>query len=128
MDLRSGIQQNTVSHRCTVLDTGVLQHHTAIADFCERTDIGTGSNDVGKSKAKCFCFLIHLRPELVVADAHHQQAVLPPQLRQISKAANHRNTTDLSAYGLSIVYESTVVLVHCLFCNHASEAACTNQQ
>ena len=71
VDLCSGIQQNTATNGCTVLDASVLQHHTAVSHLGIRTDIGTGSNDVGEPIAKCFCFLIHLRPELVAADAHH---------------------------------------------------------
>ena len=88
VDFCSGIQQNTVSDRRTVLDTSVLQNHTATADFSKRTDIGTGSNDVWERIAKGFCLFIHLCSEPVVADANHQQAVFFPQLRQISKAAN----------------------------------------
>ena len=72
VDFRSGIQQNTVSHRCTVLDTGVLQHHTTTSQLGVWTDVGTGGNDIEEPLAKCICVLIHLCPELIVADAHHQ--------------------------------------------------------
>ena len=96
VDFRSGIQQNTVANGRTILDTGILQHHAATAQFCVWTDVGAGRNDIGKSKAKGFRLLIHLCPEPIVADTHHQQAVLLPQLRQISKTANHRNATDFA--------------------------------
>ena len=46
VDLCSGVQQNAVTNRCTVLDTGVLQHHTTTSQLGVWTDIGTGSNDV----------------------------------------------------------------------------------
>ena len=52
VDFRSSIQQNTIPDRCTVLNTSVLQSHTATADFSKRTDIGTGSNDVWERIAK----------------------------------------------------------------------------
>lgn len=47
VDFRSGIQQNTVSHRCTVLDTGVLQHHTTTSQLGVWTDVGTGATILG---------------------------------------------------------------------------------
>ena len=128
VDFRSGIQQNAISHRCTILDTSVLQHHTATADFCERTDIGTGRNDVGKRKAKGFCLLIHLCPEPIVADAHHQQTIFFPQLWQISKTTNHRNAANFSAHNLPIVYKGTVIFYHRLFSHHAAKATGSNQQ
>ena len=108
VDFRSGIQQNTVAYGRTILDTSVLQHHTAASQLGVWTDVGTGSNDVGERIAKCFCLLIHLCSEPIIADSHHQQAILLPQLRQISKTANHRNATDVSAHRLPIVYKGTV--------------------
>lgn len=80
VDLCSGIQQNTVANGRTILDTGILQHHAATAQLCVWTDVGAGRNDIGKSKAKCFCFLIHLRPELIVSNADNQQVIVFPQL------------------------------------------------
>ena len=112
VDLCSGIQQNTISDRCTVLDTSVLQHHTTTSQLGVGADIGTGSNNVRKRIAKCFCLFIHLCPELVVANAHHQQAVFFPQLRKISKTTNHRSAADLSPHRLSIIHKGTVVLEH----------------
>ena len=52
VDFCSGVQQNTVANGRTILDTSVLQHHTATADFSKRTDVGTGSNDVWERIAK----------------------------------------------------------------------------
>ena len=71
VDLRSGIQQNTVANGRTILDTGILQHHAATAQLCVWTDVGAGRNDIGKSKAKGFRLLIHLCSELVVANPDH---------------------------------------------------------
>ena len=56
VDFCSGVQQNTVANGRTILDTSVLQHHTATANFSKRTDIRTGRNDIGKSKAKGLAF------------------------------------------------------------------------
>ena len=128
VDFRSGIQQDTVANGCTILDASVLQHHTTTSQLGVWTDVSTRCNDIGEPIAKGFRLLIHLRSELVVADAYHQQAILFPQLRQISKAANHRNTTDLSAYGLSIIHKGTVILEHRLLHHYAPKAAGTNQQ
>ena len=80
------------------------------------------------AKAKCFCLLIHLCSEPIIADSHHQQSILLPQLRQISKTTNHRNAADVSAHRLPIVYKGTVIFYHRLFSNHTTEAAGTDQQ
>lgn len=128
VDLCSGIQQNTVANRRTVLDTGILQYHTTASQLGVWTDVGTGSNDVGERIAKCFCLLIHLCSELVVADANHQQTIVFPQFRQISKTTNHRNAANLSTRRLSIIHKGSVVLEYRPLRYHASEATGTHQQ
>ena len=128
MDLCSGIQQNTVANGRTVLDTGILQYHTTASQLSVWTDVGTGSNDVGERIVKCFCFLIHLCPKPVIADAHHQQVIVFPQLPQISKTINHRNATDFAPHRLSIIHKGTVVLEHRLLRHHTAKSTSTDQQ
>ena len=128
MDFCTCVQQHTIAHDCAILNTGVLHQNTSTADLSKRTYVGTGSNDVGKSKAKYFCFLIHLRPKPIVSDAHHQKVIVLPQLRQISKTTNHRNAANINRHRLPIVYENTVVLEHRLLGHHASKTTSTDQQ
>ena len=66
MNFCSGIQKHAIANDCAVLDTAILQKHTAITQVGVRTDIGTGRNDVRKSIPERCGFLIHLRPDLLL--------------------------------------------------------------
>lgn len=81
VDFGTGIQQNTIPDHCAILNTSILQYHTATAQLNIRADIGIGRNDVRECIAKCFCLLIHLCPELIVSNADHKQAIVFPQFR-----------------------------------------------
>lgn len=80
MDLCSGIQQNTVANGRTILDTGILQHHAATAQLCVWTDVGAGRNDIGKSKAKCFCLLMKAIYDFLSQKVDVHGARLAPEL------------------------------------------------
>ena len=128
MDFCTCVQQHTIAHDCTILNTGILQNDTPIAKLSVWADIGTGRNNVRECISKLLGLFIHLRTKAVITNADRQQVIALAQLRQTSNPTNNRNTTDFSADRLSIVHKSAVILEHCLLGHHASKTTSTDQQ
>ena len=117
-----------MTDRCTILYTGILQHHAANTQMGKRADINTCRDNIRKRIALHGCLLIYSRPNLIISNAGHEIIVVSAYFSQVGNTANNRYSTYHSTWPLSIINKCTIISGYRLLCCHATKTACPNQQ